>query len=324
MQQVGVEFGINWRAPEAPSPQAPVHRPDVYRLEFPRQAAPDLPRVIANATPHRFTRRRGQPRRFKGPARRAAAIFLIAFVTLSAALAANLLIGGGIGMQALREQLPTIDRLATLAGFGIDEVALTGQRFTNDDEVFEALDLPKVRSIVSFDSVAARARIEKLPWVATAVITRVFPGRLDIRITERAPSFVWQRGDRTFLVDVTGRTLSAIRLEETPALPRIAGEGAPAEAAALFTQLGRYPALQERVVKSERVGERRWTLHLKNNVTLHLPADREAPALELITATAGGAKLLAARDRIIDLRSGSRIAVRAAPPSVGPRLSGSP
>ena len=225
-------------------------------------------------------------------------------------------------MQALREQLPTIDRLATLAGFGIDEVALTGQRFTNDDEVFEALDLPKVRSIVSFDSVAARARIEKLPWVATAVITRVFPGRLDIRITERAPSFVWQRGDR----DVPGRCYRPDAFRHPPrGDPSFAAHrrrGAPAEAAALFTQLGRYPALQERVVKSERVGERRWTLHLKNNVTLHLPADREAPALELITATAGGAKLLAARDRIIDLRSGSRIAVEprrrlSAPASVG-------
>lgn len=236
-----------------------------------------------------------------------------AFVALSAAVFANLMIDGGIGPKSLRAKVPGLDRLATVAGFGIDEVALTGQRFTNDDEVFEALDLPKVRSILSFDGVAARARIEKLPWVATAEITRVFPGRLDIRIVERTPSFVWQRGHRTFLVDISGRTLSAVRPEEAPTLLRIIGEGAAIEAAALQTLLGRHPAIQQRLVAAERVGERRWTLHLKDNITLHLPADREAPALELIAASAGGGKLLAARDRVIDLRSGSRVAVRLAP-----------
>lgn len=252
--------------------------------------------------------------------RRLTLVLLSAFAVLAAAVGANMLVDGGIGPSALRAQLPGIDRLAALAGFGIEEVALTGQRFTNDDEVFEALELARARSILSFDSVAARARIEALPWVATAEITRVFPGRLDIRITERAPSFVWQRAGRTFLVDVTGRTLSAVRPQDAPALPRIVGEGAPAEVAALQSLLGRYPPVQSRLLAAERVGERRWTLHLKDNVTLHLPADREARALELISATPGGARLLAAKDRVIDLRSLARVAVRpvSSPPSSPP------
>ena len=39
--------------------------------------------------------------------------------------------------------------------------------------------------MLSFDSRAAQERIERLPWVERASIERVFPDRLEVRITER-------------------------------------------------------------------------------------------------------------------------------------------
>ncbi len=126
------------------------------------------------------------------------------------------------------------------------------------------IDLPKARSLLSFDSAAARERIERLPWVATASIARIFPGTLDVRVTERAPAAVWQRGGHAYLIDAEGRTLSEVQPGANPSLPRVAGEGAAAQAKALFDLVVRFPRIRERFEMAERMGERRWTLHLKD------------------------------------------------------------
>ena len=87
--------------------------------------------------------------------------------------------------------LPAADEIRALAGLGIDQVTLTGHRFTLDRDIFDALDLANAGSLVTFDAGEARSRIEQLPWVSTAAISRVFPGSLDVRITERRPSALW-------------------------------------------------------------------------------------------------------------------------------------
>lgn len=230
-------------------------------------------------------------------------------------------LGGGAGVlygngsPLALPAVPDLDRWLALAGLGLDEVTLTGQRFTNDLDVFDALDLQNARSFVAFDSLAARARIERLPWVATAAITRVYPGRLDIRISERSPFAMWRRGAHYQLVDISGRVLSAARADDYPALPRVSGEGAASEAATLLALVDRHPALKGRLEDAERIGERRWTLHLKGNVTVHLPADREAVALAEVAAADGLEALVAQSDRVVDLRAGRRVTVRpTAPP----------
>ena len=65
-------------------------------------------------------------------------------------------------------------------GFGIDQVSLTGQRYTLDSDVFDALDLGNVKTFAALDTAAALKRIERIAWVDTAQITRVFPGMLNV------------------------------------------------------------------------------------------------------------------------------------------------
>ncbi|MFX8653074.1 hypothetical protein ABTM19_20325, partial [Acinetobacter baumannii] len=85
-------------------------------------------------------------------------------------------------------------------------------------------------------------------------ITRVFPGRLDVSVTERKPTAVWMAGpSQAKLVDKAGRALQAIPMSQLPALPRIAGEGAPEAAPALFEMLARVPDVGGRVQMATRV-----------------------------------------------------------------------
>jgi len=206
------------------------------------------------------------------------------------------------------------DDAARLTGFGIDMVVLTGHRFTADGDVFDALDLANARSLVSFDTEGVRRRLERLPWVQSAELTRVFPDRLDVRVRERQAFAVWTRNGRSEVIDETGRVLSAIHRSDTLALPHISGEGAAAEAQAILTLLARFPDVLARLETVERVGRRRWTLHLSRGVTVHLPADREAAVLQALATGGRHANLIDEDNRIIDLRATGRATVRQSVP----------
>jgi cell division protein FtsQ len=72
----------------------------------------------------------------------------------------------------------------------------------------------------------------------------------------------------------------------------------------------RYPRIWERFELAERVGGRRWTLHLRDGLTTHLGADREAVAFAALTAPDDLGALISGHDLIIDLRTRGRITVR--------------
>jgi cell division protein FtsQ len=293
VQSVGVGSGSSWRAPQAPTP-----RPDAPRRS---------PLHASKRRQGHWTSAPGYP--LQRPIVRVA--LCVAGLALTGVLAAHLLTGPvGQGPSLL-------DRAAIAQELGIafEQVSVVGQRHTADADVFEALDLPNVRSMLHFDGRAARARIERLPWVATAALTRLYPGQLEVRLTERKPFALWQRGERHFVIDETGRVLTAIPAAAMPDLPRVAGEGAAAEAGALFAELARAPHIKALLEVAERVAERRWTLHLADGATVHLPADRETRALEALTADARLARLLGMPGSVVDLRVPARVAVRIAAPA---------
>jgi len=296
LQQVGGAFGFFRRVHIAPALQPGTTLPPATNLAAAWAGSLGLSRPRPRAKPHRraYGRKLG----------------LILFTTLSGALAFSLLTHGGRETRGVASLLQDAQLGLSWAGLGIDQVALRGQRFTSDSDIFDAVDLSNAHSLITFDSAAARGRIEALPWIETASISRVFPGSLDIRVTERKPAALWTIDKRAFLIDASGRVLSGVKPGSQVNLPRIAGEGAPELAQGLLELLRRYPQVWKRFELAERVGGRRWTLHLKDHVTIHLGADREAVAIAALTSPGNLGALLSGHDVIIDLRTRGRITVR--------------
>jgi cell division protein FtsQ len=293
LQQVGGAFGFLRRVHIAPALQ-------------PGTAIP--PAADPSAAWAGISRPRGRAKPARGYGRK---LGFILFATLSGALAFSLLTHGGRETRGIASLLQDAQLALTWAGLGIDQVALRGQRFTSDSDIFDAADLSNARSLITFDAAAARTRIEALPWIETASIARVFPGSLDIRVTERRPVALWTAPDkRTFLIDASGRVLSGVKPGSQVTLPRVAGDGAPASAQGLLELLKRYPAIWQRFEFAERVGGRRWTLHLKEHVVIHLGADQEAVAIAALTTPGKLGALLSGHDVIIDLRTRGRVTVR--------------
>lgn len=247
--------------------------------------------------------------RLAGKRLRAASVVCAA---LTGAVVYTVMTDGGRNTRASDPILPTVETAAAAIGFGVDQVAIAGQKFTSDADIFEALDLANARSFTTFDADAAKARIEALPWIAKAELVRGYPGRLDVRVTERKPWAVWHDGKRQMLVDETGRVLAAVKTGTAGGLLRLAGEGAANEAPALMAILARYPDIRRDLTEAERVAGRRWTLKLTRDMTLVLPPEREAQALAMFASDRSVKALTAGGGFVVDLRAVNKITVRKA------------
>lgn len=198
------------------------------------------------------------------------------------------------------------------AGFGISQVSVTGQRYTPDADVIDALDLPNVKTFADLDGAAALKRIERLPWVDTAQITRAYPSAMTIQIRERIPYALWQRGDRTMLIDVTGRVLGPVAANQNWNLPVVSGEGANGEAALLLTAMSRHPEIGKHFSRAERITARRWSVVMQNGTRIELGAERHDEGLAQVAGNSELRRALSGPPVVIDVRTPGRLAVRPA------------
>ncbi len=201
-------------------------------------------------------------------------------------------------------------QLMVAAGLGIDQVTVAGHRYALDNEILDAIDLPNVRTFADLDMDAALKRIERISWIETAQMTRVYPGTLAVTVTERKPVVLWSRAGTDYLVDATGRVLGPAPTGNAWKLPRVMGEGADREASMLLTAIERYPELSREMAHAERIAERRWRIVLTSGSRIELGADRESEGLDRIASSPSLAKTLASGAYIADVRTPGRIALR--------------
>lgn len=326
MQQIGQGLNSSWRRPEAPSPRSPSPASVTTSLPAPNLVLPPHHRAGAyTATPQSFRLEIADDQRSvarRAPDRPVArqALFNrrrmgLAVCAILAGCALPLALQHGVPglFEPIGLKLPPATDVAQTFGLGLDQVAISGNRFTSDDAIFKALDLDNVRTLAAFDPKAAREKLEALAWVATAELTRVYPGQLEVRITEREAFALWRHSGREVLIDRTGRELQDVAAGSVTHLPVISGEDAPRAAEALMVLLTRYQPLAERFSSAERVNGRRWSIRLQGGGRIELPPDGEAMALAELEAGGILQFLLSGTPAVIDLRAPGRVAVRTLP-----------
>lgn len=90
----------------------------------------------------------------------------------------------------------------------LDKVVVEGAVHTTPDDARFASGLRRGEPLVDVDQEAARRGVEHLPWVASATVSRRWPGEVRIRLVERRPVAVAATADgRWALIDATGRVL---------------------------------------------------------------------------------------------------------------------
>ncbi|MDI9348532.1 MAG: FtsQ-type POTRA domain-containing protein [Candidatus Symbiobacter sp.] len=230
-----------------------------------------------------------------------------------------------------------------LVGMKLAHLWVEGRQATPVSDIHRVIPLVAGDPIFAFDLDVTKANLEKLPWVATAMIERHLPDTVYVRLSERQPFAIWQVQNRLHVIDAKGVVLVA---EAGPAqkerplyapdalsrdglvakygqLPVVIGQDAPQAAEALIFMLRSEPALAARVTAATRVGGRRWNLRLDNRVTVMLPADDAAnPAWSWLAELEARQHILAQSVTQIDLRLPDRLVLSTPPLRSSPTASG--
>ena len=229
--------------------------------------------------------------------------------------------------ERLRAQAERAGKLVRAAGshlaqgFGLRAVYVDGRVRQDAESLRSALGLALGEPLWRLDVAAAQARLEALPWVAAAQLSRRWPDMLYIKLTERIPFLLWQHGEELVLLDKEGKPIAGQNAADFDFLPQFSGGDAANHAADLIAQLQDYPALRHHVVGGKRLSARRWVLHMDHGGRMHLPAKREdiAQSLTRFMALKGAREILATRGQDIDLRFFDRVLLRPTAPEKAAR-----
>jgi cell division protein FtsQ len=107
--------------------------------------------------------------------------------------------------------------ILTSSLFALDRVDVTGVSHASIDEVMAYADVPAGEPLLTADMARSERRIEAVPWVADARITRDWPQGWRIAVTERTPVVATPGPVEAtwLLVDATGRVLA--QTDQVPA-----------------------------------------------------------------------------------------------------------
>jgi len=216
--------------------------------------------------------------------------------------------GLAAGLDAAAGRLS--ERAAVLTGLTVRNVYVAGRSETEARDLIAALDVRKGDPILAVDPEEARERLLGLGWVEDATVRRRLPSTLEIAIVERRPLALWQRQGKLLLIDRKGAPITRNDLSRFRELPIVIGEGAPEQAADLLDRLRLQPELAERLHAATFVGGRRWSLHFKDGLEVHLPEGDLGASLGRLVELQRRRGVLTMQLRSIDLRQPDRVVVR--------------
>ncbi|MEO0980627.1 MAG: cell division protein FtsQ/DivIB [Pseudomonadota bacterium] len=196
------------------------------------------------------------------------------------------------------------------AGFGIEAVKLSGQREINEFQILEALEIHEGTSLALFDAVGARERLNAMAWVKNASVMKLYPSTLQIKIEERVPYALWQRGDLVSIVNQAGDVITDDVDGRYANLLLVVNHGAQRRASEINSALEEVPELRPRVRAAFLVSDRRWDLQLENGISIRLPEQNYQAALADLVEMDEDSGLLSRDIVAIDMRLADRVTVR--------------
>jgi len=217
---------------------------------------------------------------------------------------------GDLGPVIAEEFRDLRDATANASGFRITSISLAGQHQVTRDEIFTAVGVSARSSLLFLNAASARASLKANPWIAEADVSKFYPGRLHIAITERKAFALWQKDRKISVIAEDGIVLESYRTAEFSSLPLVVGIGAERKARELLALIGKYPTVRSQLYASVLIAERRWSLSLKNGIEVKLPESGIERALDTLVEFDRDKKLLSRDIVAIDLRLPDRVTVK--------------
>lgn len=212
--------------------------------------------------------------------------------------------------------------VAADSGLRVRNVLVEGRAETRAADILDALQAERGAPLLAIDVAAAKERLERLPWVKTAVVERRPPDTLLVQVEERKPFALWQHGKRLAVIDRDGTVIVRDKIARFADRPLVVGEGAEARAAEIVDLLAADPQLRRQVEAAVLVSGRRWNLRLKNGVEVRLPEQGMDEAWAQLSRMVREEGLLTRAVTMVDLREPGKVFVRLTPEAAKPEEPG--
>jgi cell division protein FtsQ len=204
----------------------------------------------------------------------------------------------------------TRNAIGNSAGFRITAVAINGRKQLSQDEVLAIGGVNGRSSLLFLDAAAVRDKLKSNPWIADATVLKLYPGELQIDISERSAFALWQQDGRLSVIADDGAVLEPYLSRRFISLPLVVGKGAETRARDFLALLARYPQVRSVTKAAVFVGERRWNLRLKDGLDVRLPENDVGNALAALSRLDKEDKLFSRDIVAIDLRLPDRLTVQ--------------
>jgi cell division protein FtsQ len=202
------------------------------------------------------------------------------------------------------------DAIANAVGFRITTIALSGVRQLSGDAILAAAGVTARSSLPFLDAGEVRTRLKANPWIADATVLKLYPGRLNMAITERNAFALWQKDGKVSVIAADGTAVEPYDGLRFADLPLVVGAGAAARAKDFLTLLDQYPLVREQFHAAVLIAERRWDVVLNNGIEVKLPEEGAAQALDTLLKLDRDDKILTRDIATIDLRLPDRVTVQ--------------
>jgi cell division protein FtsQ len=230
-------------------------------------------------------------------------------IVLGGAAALGVITGGHVD-TAVAALSDTRNALANAAGFRITSVTVNGRKQLTQDEVLAAGGVNGRSSLLFLDAAGVRDSLKRDPWIADATVLKLYPGALQIDITERRPFALWQENGKLSVIADDGVVLEPYVTQRFASLPLVVGKGAETRAKDFLALVAKYPVVNDQLKAAIFVGERRWNLRLKDGLDIRLPETDVGRALAALVKYDREDKLLSRDITAIDMRLPDRLTVR--------------
>ncbi len=171
--------------------------------------------------------------------------------------------------------------------FALRAIHIDGDLKRNSVATIRVNAVPQLRgNFFTIDLQAARRAFETVPWVRQAVVQRVWPNRLAVRLEEHRPVALWREADDNGtaeqLVNTQGEVFEAnVGDVEGDSLPTL--EGPDGSSAAMLAMLMRLQAVFGRLgshIDTLRLsGRASWAIELDSGATVQLGRGRDDEVL---------------------------------------------
>ena len=170
-----------------------------------------------------------------------------------------------------------------LTELSINKVLVKGAQESLKKEITILVQNAATEGFSALNAQALREKIQAISKVEKAFVKFSTDGLVMVSVIERKEAVVFFNNDLYEVLDSTGIILSIKpNYQGLSAIPLLVGKGASRKIKELLSLVSEIGSNKSEVLYYEWTGERRWNIHMKNELVFKLPENNLSKALELM------------------------------------------